>query len=89
MFLLSFFIHQSFFLTRYFPLSLTVQTNMIQIIFHFIGGIFLSFIITQYWGYYALWPVVITCNFPPLLSEIYMLVKLYVIRTAPFNSSLQ
>ena len=58
---------------------------MFQIFFHFIGGIFLSLIITQYWGYNALWPVVVTTSFPPMFAEIYMLVKIYHLKTAPFN----
>ena len=57
------------------------QTNLIQIFFHFIGAIFLSFIIVEIWGYDALWPVVISCNFPTMFAEVYMLIKIYALKT--------
>lgn len=43
--------------------------NILQIIFHFIGGIFLSWVITDIWDYRAIWPIVISCNLPTALVE--------------------
>ena len=48
--------------------------NLIQIAFHFVGGIFLSWLITEHWNYLALWPIVISTNLPPALAEITLLV---------------
>lgn len=40
----------------------TPQMNMFQIFFHFIGSLFLSWLITENWNYAALWPIVIRCG---------------------------
>jgi hypothetical protein len=43
---------------------------MFHILVHFIGGILLSWLITDIWNYKALWPIVATCNIPTALFEI-------------------
>jgi hypothetical protein len=55
--------------------------NMFQIFFHFIGSIFLSWLITQNWHYSALWPIVISCNIPTALAEFGMILSIYVFKT--------
>ena len=54
--------------------------NVIQIFFHFIGSIFLSWLITMTWTYQALWPIVISCNIPTALLEIWMILRIYVFK---------
>jgi len=58
--------------------------NMFQILFHFIGSLFLSWLITQNWGYTALWPIIISCNIPTALAEVGMLVSIYVLKTTVY-----
>ncbi len=53
---------------------------MLQIFFHFVGSIFLSWLITQQWSYKALWPVVLSCNLPTAIYEISILLGIYVFR---------
>ena len=43
---------------------------MFQILLHFIGGILLSWVVTDSWNYKAIWPIVITCTIPTALYEI-------------------
>ena len=58
--------------------------NMIQIFFHFIGSIFLSWLITETWHYKALWPIIISCNFPTAIIECIMILSIYVFKTAVY-----
>ena len=60
------------------------KTNVFQILFHFVGSIFLSMFITQNWGYQALWPIIISCSFPPAFAEFAMFVRLNVMRIGPY-----
>jgi hypothetical protein len=48
--------------------------NLMQILFHFIGSIFLSWLITDNWNYLALWPIVVSCSLPTAIAEIFVLV---------------
>ncbi len=58
--------------------------NMIQIFFHFVGSIFLSWLITETWHYKALWPIIISCNFPTAIIECIMILSIYVFKTAVY-----
>ncbi len=51
-----------------------------QIFFHFIGSVLLSWLITQNWNYEALWPIVLSCNLPTALYEIAMLLGIHVLK---------
>lgn len=62
----------------------TYQVNLTQIVFHFIGSIFLSWLITDNWSYHALWPIVVSCNIPTALIEIMYLLSLHVFRTTVY-----
>ena len=53
---------------------------MMQIFFHFIGSVLLSWLITQNWNYEALWPIVLSCNLPTALYEIAMLLGIHVLK---------
>ena len=44
------------------------------------GSIFLSWLITMSWNYQALWPIVISCNIPTALLELWMLLRIYVLK---------
>lgn len=59
---------------------LPLQGNMFQIFFHFIGSIFLCWLITENWSYKALWPIVISCNLPTALYEVGILLSIFVFR---------
>lgn len=56
------------------------QINLIQIFFHFVGSIFLSWLITDNWNYEALWPIIATCNLPPALCEIVILLGIHMFK---------
>jgi hypothetical protein len=58
--------------------------NLIQIAFHFIGGLFLSWMITNYWNYEALWPIVICSNLPTAISEVVHILIVNIFRKAIF-----
>jgi hypothetical protein len=58
--------------------------NMMQIFFHFAGGIFLSWLITENWHYKALWPIVISCNIPTALIEFILLLNVHVFKTTVY-----
>lgn len=53
---------------------------MFQILFHFIGGILLSWLVTDIWNYKALWPIVIACNMPTALFEIVIVFAIKVMK---------
>jgi hypothetical protein len=53
---------------------------MIQIFCHFVGSIFLSWLITEQWTYRALWPIVLCCNLPTALYEIAIILGIKVFR---------
>jgi hypothetical protein len=50
---------------------------MLQIFFHFCGGVFLSWLVTGEWSYRALWPIIITCNFPTAIYELTILLGVH------------
>jgi hypothetical protein len=54
--------------------------NLLQIFFHFVGGIFLSWLLTSNWNYKALWPIVIACNLPTALYELCVLLGVHVFK---------
>jgi hypothetical protein len=54
--------------------------NMVQILFHFIGSLLLSWLITETWNYKALWPIVICTNLPTALVEVAVLIGIYVLK---------
>ncbi len=56
------------------------QGNLLHIFFHFLGSIFLSWLITENWNYKALWPIVISCNLPTALYEVGILAAIHVFR---------
>ena len=58
--------------------------NMFQIFFHFIGSIFLSWLITENWNVSALWPIVISCNLPTALAEVGMLFSIFVLKSVVY-----
>jgi hypothetical protein len=53
---------------------------MFHILVHFIGGILISWVVTDTWSYKALWPIVICCNIPTALYEIVILVAIKILR---------
>jgi hypothetical protein len=55
----------------------THQINLLQIFFHFVGSIFLSWVITERWNYTALWPIIAACNLPTALLELGVLIFVY------------
>eukprot|EP01039_Chlorochromonas_danica_P002343 gene2342-2565_t len=57
-----------------------VKAHVIHIFFHFVGGIFLSWLITLHWSYHALWPIVVSCNLPTALYELSVLLGIYVFK---------
>ena len=63
---------------------IALQVNLIQILFHFVGGVFLSLLITQNFGYQALWPIVIATSLPPALAELSMLIRIHVLKSTPY-----
>ena len=64
--------------------TFSVSINLMQILFHFIGGIFLSWLITDNWNYQALWPIVISSNLPTALAELFQLLVVKVFRAGVF-----
>jgi Transmembrane protein len=56
--------------------------NLLQIFFHFIGGIFMSWLITNNWSYQALWPIVVATSLPPALSEICVIIVINAFRSS-------
>jgi len=65
----------------FFGTSLFYNTgNMFQILLHFIGGILLSWVVTDSWNYKAIWPIVITCNIPTALYEIGIIFAIRVLK---------
>lgn len=78
-------VHLSFYLNfQLFYIFVVLQTNFIQILFHFVGSIFLSLFITENWGYQALWPIIIACSFPPAFSEIAMIIRVRFLKSTPY-----
>ena len=57
---------------------------MIQILFHFIGGVFLSLLITENFGYEALWPIIVSTSIPPAVAEIFMLFRIHALKSTPY-----
>lgn len=64
--------------------TFNTSINLMQILFHFIGGIFLSWLITDNWNYQALWPIVISSNLPTALAEIFQILVVKVFRAGIF-----
>ena len=64
--------------------TFSVSINLMQILFHFIGCIFLSWLITNNWNYQALWPIVISSNLPTALAEIFQMLVVKVFRAGVF-----
>ena len=62
----------------------TFQINLIQILYHFVGGVFLSLLITRNFGYQALWPIIISTSFPPAIAEVSMLIRIHILKSAPY-----
>ena len=60
------------------------QANFMHILFHFVGGVFLSMLIHQNWGYQALWPIVVSCSFPTAMLEVGLWVRTRVLKSAPY-----
>lgn len=56
--------------------------NTIQIFFHFIGGIFISWLITNNWNYEAVWPIVVCTSLPTALAEGFQLILTNAFRAA-------
>lgn len=54
---------------------------MIHIFFHFVGSIFLSWLITATWSSHALWPIVLATNLPSAVYELSIILGIYVFRT--------
>ncbi len=61
-----------------------IKVNMLQILFHFVGGILLSWVITEHWTYEALWPIVIATNIPTALIEVWLLMSIHIFRLNVF-----
>lgn len=53
---------------------------MFHILVHFIGGILLSWMVTNIWNYEALWPIVITCNLPTAIFELSVVFAIKVLK---------
>lgn len=53
---------------------------MIHIFFHFVGSIFLSWLITATWSSHALWPIVLATNLPSAVYELSIILGIYVFR---------
>ena len=51
-----------------------------QILFHAMGSIFLSWVITENWDYTTLWPIIICTSLPTALVEISISVNTYVLK---------
>ena len=60
------------------------QINLIQILYHFVGCVFLSLLITQNFGYQALWPIIISTSFPPAIAEVSMLIRIHILKSTPY-----
>ena len=45
--------------------------NLWQLIFHLLGGILFSWLILDIWHYQAIWPIVVCCNIPTVLLEMW------------------
>eukprot|EP01038_Epipyxis_sp_PR26KG_P008267 gene8267-11190_t len=60
------------------------SVNLFQILFHFIGSIFLSWLITNNWHYKALWPIIVSCNLPTALCEIMVILSVTVFRVISY-----
>ena len=54
--------------------------NVMHIMFHAVGSILLSWLITQNWGYTTLWPIVACTNLPPALFELGILFGTLVLK---------
>jgi uncharacterized membrane protein YoaK (UPF0700 family) len=57
---------------------------VIQILFHFVGGVFLSLLITENYGYKALWPIIVATSIPPALAELSMVIRIRVLKSTPY-----
>jgi uncharacterized membrane protein YoaK (UPF0700 family) len=57
---------------------------VIQILFHFVGGVFLSLLITENYGYKALWPIIVATSIPPALAELSMVIRIHVLKSTPY-----
>lgn len=55
----------------------STMVNLWQILFHLIGGILFSWVVTDLWHYQAIWPIVLCTNVPTVLLEMwrYFVVK--------------
>lgn len=60
------------------------RVNVVQILFHFVGGILVSTFIHERWPYTQLWPLVICFNFPTALIEIGVLLATHVFQVVIF-----
>jgi hypothetical protein len=56
--------------------------NVLQVFFHAVGGIFLSWHITQIWHYDTLWPIIVFTSFPTAIIEIGVLLNAYVFKNS-------
>ncbi|RYH14015.1 hypothetical protein EON65_34325 [archaeon] len=56
------------------------QAHLLNIFLHFVGSVFLSWLITQQWTYRALWPLVVCTNLPSALYEIIVLFGINIFR---------
>ena len=56
--------------------------NLMHVLFHATGSIFLSWLITQNWDVGTLWPIILCTSFPTALVELCIIFGIYVLQTA-------
>uniref|UniRef100_A0A7S2UVK1 Transmembrane protein 107 n=1 Tax=Fibrocapsa japonica TaxID=94617 RepID=A0A7S2UVK1_9STRA len=58
----------------------STRVNVFQIIAHFVGGIQVSTFIHEVWDYRVLWYIVVFCNVTTALVEIFVILRIFVVR---------
>lgn len=58
----------------------SASANFFQIIVHFVGGVVTSRFIVDNWGFEALWPIVVCCNLPSAILELWIILSVSCIR---------
>mmetsp|Transcript_33833 Transcript_33833/g.34463 ORF Transcript_33833/g.34463 Transcript_33833/m.34463 type:complete len:142 (+) Transcript_33833:173-598(+) len=58
----------------------SAPVNFFQIICHFVGGILISRFIINTWPYETLWPIILCCNLPTAVFEIYTMLSIFCLR---------